>query len=562
MSESNTQIAEFHSNVSSIEQQIRHFFDESGMELLSETPQNDNKFRIVFVGQYSAGKSSIIKMLTGLDDIAIGAGITTQKNHVYSWNNMEIVDTPGIHTVLHPEHDEIAYKAILTANLIIYVTTNELFDDENGEQFRELAIDKDRAGEMILVVNKMTRTAQGNTPEQQAIIREGLLQYLDKYTPEQVHLCFLDAKSYLDSIELQSIDPELAEISQKESGRDSFVQTLHQVIDSIKDLTSLTKSLNVLLENISCTLEQLENTNTQPIEDNLNLRKHVFTNTKLQLQTDLNNMMDKSIAQMKELGYQSIDLITESIDQEKLERSLEKNETKVNQIIEQCLIQLQQIIEDRFFELNTNLQNIKAPEIDDLKFDIHGKISKKSKWVSRLSSSATFFQQKVTPLITKLTAKEASKLQEFTGTKLRDLVGTVAKKFNVSFKPWEGNKITQKISDGAKFAGNAIGIAAGVLSIVSELKSKRDESLIQKEIKEKRQMIREQFDSKTDEFEQACKDIIQQSKSILDNEIQAIDAEFVDLKAEKGKQSDIIKQLKDYKISCFNLLHEIHLSMR
>ena len=40
--------------------------------------------------------------------------------------------------------------------------------------FRKLAIDKDKAGEMILVVNKMDRTAEGNTREQQKIIREDL----------------------------------------------------------------------------------------------------------------------------------------------------------------------------------------------------------------------------------------------------------------------------------------------------------------------------------------------------------------------------------------------------
>ena len=89
----------------------------------------DNKsaaIRLVFAGQYSAGKSSILKMLTGRTDIAIGADITTQQAHTYDWNGIEVVDTPGIHTQLRPDHDEISYDAIASADMLVFVVTNEL----------------------------------------------------------------------------------------------------------------------------------------------------------------------------------------------------------------------------------------------------------------------------------------------------------------------------------------------------------------------------------------------------------------------------------------------------
>ena len=122
--------------------------------------------RIVFAGQYSAGKSSIIKMLTGDESIATGAKITTQETSTYEWNGLEIVDTPGVHTTLRPDHDEISYEAIASADILVFVVTNELIDSYIAEHFRHLAIDKDKAGEMVLVVNKMDRAAGGNTPEQ------------------------------------------------------------------------------------------------------------------------------------------------------------------------------------------------------------------------------------------------------------------------------------------------------------------------------------------------------------------------------------------------------------
>ena len=147
---------------------------------LNISEEADRPIKLVFAGQYSAGKSSIVKMLTGNEDIAIGAAITTQNTNSYMWNGIEVVDTPGIHTQLRPDHDAISYDAITSADMLVFVITNELFDDHIAKHFRNLAIDKDKAGEMLLVVNKMERTSLGNVQEQQEIIREDLRKVLDQ----------------------------------------------------------------------------------------------------------------------------------------------------------------------------------------------------------------------------------------------------------------------------------------------------------------------------------------------------------------------------------------------
>ena len=76
-------------------------------------PDDSGKIKLVFVGQYGAGKSGIIKMLTG-EDVEVGANITTQNAKLYEWNGLEIIDTPGIHTELRQDHDEITYDQIIT----------------------------------------------------------------------------------------------------------------------------------------------------------------------------------------------------------------------------------------------------------------------------------------------------------------------------------------------------------------------------------------------------------------------------------------------------------------
>ena len=109
---------------------------------------------VAFVGQYNAGKSTIISALTGLKDIPIDADVCTDKVTAYDWNGIRLLDTPGIHAG-YPEHDEKTYSAIDKADLLVFVITSELFDDIVGKHFRELCFNRNKASETLLVINKM-----------------------------------------------------------------------------------------------------------------------------------------------------------------------------------------------------------------------------------------------------------------------------------------------------------------------------------------------------------------------------------------------------------------------
>lgn len=224
-------LSELTQRIADFKEKVVRLFAENGLPLSVEQSSSDI-IRLVFVGQYSAGKSSILKMLTGRNDIEVGAGITTQSTHTYEWKGMEVVDTPGIHTGLREDHDKISYEAIANADLLVFVITNELFDSHLADHFRKLAIDKDKAGEMILVVNKMSRTNDGNSPEQQRIIRDDLVEVLLPYTPEQLNLSFLDAEYFLDS--LCEDDPENAAELVAQSGYNAFIDTLDRFISAKK----------------------------------------------------------------------------------------------------------------------------------------------------------------------------------------------------------------------------------------------------------------------------------------------------------------------------------------
>ena len=64
-------IAEFSQRSLQLKAKVQKIFSQAGMEL-DIRDNSTSSIRLVFAGQYSAGKSSILKMLTGKTDIAIG----------------------------------------------------------------------------------------------------------------------------------------------------------------------------------------------------------------------------------------------------------------------------------------------------------------------------------------------------------------------------------------------------------------------------------------------------------------------------------------------------------
>ena len=67
-------------------QKVKNVLDQVGYKessLPTSVFDVEKPISIVFVGQYSAGKSTIIKALTGIKDIETGEGIKTLETHSY-----------------------------------------------------------------------------------------------------------------------------------------------------------------------------------------------------------------------------------------------------------------------------------------------------------------------------------------------------------------------------------------------------------------------------------------------------------------------------------------------
>ena len=188
-----------------------------------------------FVGQYNAGKSTIISALTGKRDIPIDADICTDKVTAYDWQGIRLLDTPGIHAG-YPDHDAVTYRTIDRADLLVFVITNELFDDIIGTHFRSLAFDRNKAQEILLVVNKM-----GQDPGSAAVKRPDLERVTKPLSLEDFRTTFIDALCFIEALDETESDDraELLEIA----AFDGFVDALNSFVDDRGLMGGLTTPL-------------------------------------------------------------------------------------------------------------------------------------------------------------------------------------------------------------------------------------------------------------------------------------------------------------------------------
>lgn len=520
--------------------------------------------RLVFAGQYSAGKSSILKMLTGRTDIAIGADITTQQAHTYDWNGIEVVDTPGIHTQLRPDHDEISYDAIASADMLVFVVTNELFDSYMAAHFRKLAIDKDKANEMILVVNKMDRTAEGNTGEQQDVIREDLKKVLEPYTPEQLNLSFLDAESYLESVEERAEDPELADELAARSGYAQFIETLNHFVEEKSIPSKLTTELYVIDDRLEKAIKDLQpkssDADIDALEENFMQQRHLLIEARGRMQQEVKDIYTMAASQIRDIGLDAANLLVEGCKQDEVEDELQKSIRKAEDIIEKCQSDAIEVIDSRLNEMGQQLEVIENSEFSrELKSRLSGKFEGLPEGIQKIIANAGSGFQKAGQAVLNNAYKAGTqgglKLTNFSGSTIHQMVLKVGHRIGFKFKPWQAIKITKGIAIGGQVL-SALGVG---LSVFMQVKVDQDAERIREDLKNNRQNIRSQFNVAANELEDYARQYIKDNVNCpLETTIATIDGNIQEIRDTRSNRSVACRQLEDLQKECRMLIRDIH----
>ncbi|GAB4530653.1 MAG: 50S ribosome-binding GTPase [Pleurocapsa sp.] len=472
---------------------------------------------VAFIGQYSAGKSTIISALTGKRDIKIDADIATDKTASYNWNDIKIIDTPGLFTD-RADHDAITYEAIDKADLLVFSLTYMLFDSITVENFKKLAYEKGYAWKMMLVVNKMSDEAG---EEDQKIInyRYSLSEALKPYSLDDFPVCFIDAKDYCYGID--DDDEFLCEISRFET----FIRELNQFVERRGSLAKLDTPVRIALSAVNDTQAEIHRNSGGDASyfEILNQLSRQVKNERNRVKIKIQSIALKLAAAIAQEGTELASYVgkvgneTEWEDKEKtvnseVEKHYKKAGREIQAVFDEAIKDIREEVEAVFKgDLAQAYITYLEKSLDVSVNHIHEGIN-----IDPLKQQFTEFREIAEKVGTNILENASRgflktggnrvflKGMDVAGSGLHQTVVGVGKAIGFKFKPWQAVGIAKNIGNFAKFLGPIFAVGAIGLDLLEVEKEKKLEqdmadarkqinSVFQKQAKDLERQVEKQF---------------------------------------------------------------------
>lgn len=498
---------------------------------------------VAFIGEYDAGKSSIVSALTGQKDIKISADIETAVITAYDWNGIKIVDTPGLYTH-RKEHDQITMDAINKADLLVFCITHALFDSITAENFKDLAFKYNYKNKMMLVLNKLNSEA-GKEDDDKKIenYKDSLRKTIE---PEQLDffpMAFIDALDYLDGQKCG--DEELIKISRFET----LISTLNQFTTERKIYGKLDTPVRILNASIDDAIQAIIPNETK-------------NSTKLELLKQLLKIIQKERSNLEfkvegiilelnsKINNKAGDLTRILGSDNNFEGKCAQAEHDIKVLSEQASEQVQKIVNESMDKLKEDIKKLFDKDIF-------------KQYISDVNSNVRvqaddFNEDKSIKDFRNKFSNFENIIQTITKTigniNLHDAVYKVGKIFGTKFKPWQAVNL-------AKIIGKVIVIAGPVLSIIGMIIDAKD---VQKDnenaqtLSKARKDISAMFLGIANDMEKAFK---KQLEEVFKNHFKPIEDEVIKVRNEEeqdiSKTNKIVKDLVGIREELNNLLKQI-----
>ena len=506
--------------------------------------------KLAFVGQYSSGKSTIISALTGNRNIKIDANIATDKVTEYEWNNIVLMDTPGILAGKVEDHDLRTKEALKECDLIFYVLTSQLFDDVVFRNFIELAYAQHLADKIFIVINKMGM--EDGTFDELVCNYTASLEntFAEKgYDFSSFPVAFIDANDYIEGTEEQ--DEDFVQLSNFEH----FIDMLNSFVSSkgiikkqfdtpVRILQSYVKDISVseVDENLANFYRQFE----QKLLISQNEIKRDVSNV---LYSFVSDAMSKVINLSSQIG--DIDENKWKVEQKLLDDNLKALIADTSTSIENTINQNYEVLVNEIngfcskdslnnyyqdLETKFNASNITIEE----KKSIEGQM-KALGWLKKGAQGIGNMAPNVSDFF--------GGISQASGSSLHNIVLNVGHFFGKSFKPWQAVRWASNIAKVAKFG---IPVVTAGIDIWMQIHDERKENRRREQIKDSKNQfvteyqtqvnsiksqfeqylngVMENFNNKRNEINQSKDEIAKMTKrnSQLNKAIAELEGEYVD----------------------------------
>ena len=544
------------------------FDDQKVIDLLKDFKANITDLKskinleIAFVGQYNAGKSTIMKTLTGDDRIIIGQDVTTQKTESYSWGNVNLVDTPGIHAG-RPDHDEISIKYMDKADLLVYVITSQGFSDEAALNFRKLAFSDNRIDKMMLVINKC---CQGNQEISVENWTSDALKVTVPKTANDLYLSIIDAKEFLEA---QSI---LDESDKNElinySNFNNFITNLNQFISDKGMLGKLITPLNLINTSLSQAINLCTATNedTKNIQELLQRKQSRLKESKKKIETIIADQISSLCSFIKNEGQKIANLIEKGSNKEILDSEYKTAQERINHEITDVSTKIESSIDNEFEALQNELDILMESELaktlinkKNITINFNTNIEIKEFDKKKLDAGTNLLNKIGTLTNGFTTNQKAAKLgmeglKKVSGSDAHKTVYTVGKFFGKNFKPYEAVKYADKIAK----VGSVLSKVAIVLPIAAAGYEEYQEKKDNEKLLKARQEARKTFDDGAQEIETSFQKQFQKLlEESYDVELKSVSNLMLSLRDDEKLKGKNVKIIENILKECDRILVDI-----
>lgn len=521
----------------------------------------DKLISVVFVGQYSAGKSTILSRLTG-HNLKTGGGITTDEVSSFEYNGFLVCDTPGVHSQNRPDHDAITYEVIARADLLVFVVTNEPIGEFMGAHLRHLIIDMGKAKETMIVVNKMMDSVGGNTPEQQSIyIEKNLNPIIAPYTAKDFYTSFIDMDAYDEYLSSQDDDYLI------DSGFVTFKNNLDRFIKEKNLIGRCSTSLyevEHILESVLGSVKSGDECVDGCIHQ-MNVRRRELEETRQRIIEKTKAIVSRDTNQIEFWGDDIAGKLKSSDKEDEINKILGERYESVTRVSNDIVPKIEEMLMSEVGSLNKKLDGLQNNQfardlqasiqnrIQDLNFDAktHEDLQKTSQYASQLGS---FLSKQATGAST-IANQSLMRLAGYSGSNAHKIVLNVGHFFGHKFIPWEAVKWARGIG----VAGKCLGVIGAGVGIVLQIANDRQNAKAEANLAIARGEIRSCFKDVSNAIEMKYDDVVKMwVNENIDPCIVDIDHDLSDIQSilkEKDEEfNHYLTLLKDVR----SLISEIH----
>lgn len=505
--------------------------------------QDRKELRLAFVGQYSSGKSTIISALTGRKDIKIDANVATDSVSEYKWNNIVLMDTPGILAGKVESHDESTKAALKECDLIFYVLTSQLFDDVLFNNFIDLAYNQHFADKMFIVVNKMGMESGefDQLVDNYTISLEKIFSERG-YELKNFPIAFIDAADYMDG--LDENDNEFVQLSNFEH----FIAMLNvfvarkgmikkQFDTPVRVFQSYLKDIAVTA--VDKTLSDFFNQFEQKL-------RHSLSDLKRDTRNDLSSLVSKAMSKVISLSND-----IGGIDENEWKRKQELLNSELQSIISNTSTKIEDTINSNYERLMNDVNDfcgkdslVKYSGEIDMKLASPNISIEEQKNLSMQKKALDLLKQggvqigNMAPNVTKL----AGGISQASGSALHKMVLDVGHFFGKSFGPWQAVRWASNIAKVAKFG---IPVVSAGIEIWMQFREDSKENKRLEQIKSSKNQFVSTYQAEVNKVVEHFEKYLSQVFDNYNNKLEETDRSKTEL-IEASKKNDItIKKISE-----------------